>query len=354
MSQIWRDRIQQTVTGTPGTGAFTLSTAVAGFQALGAGDDGNTGFFCATDGTAWETFYGTYTNSGTSLARTIRTDSSTGSAISFTSAAIVFLDLTANISARLNFETNLITGTDADTTCVSNVTYLTAMSGWATANRTYTMPASPAVGDRVCILIQSGNASFALIVKGNTSQTINGGSAATEWSRLFAVGERVVLLYVASNTWIVEHDGRIQMKAMMHLSTSATGESANVWTYPTSNSGVWTVESDVGNIGTAASDKFTARRACIAELAVRGYSNSAVSNGSPFAVQFELNGTVSPQITFAQVYPGANANVAMNVFRNYGMATGDYVRYQYRSGQGSIGLNGSADGLTSMSFVEMF
>jgi hypothetical protein len=93
MSQIWRDRIQQTVTGTPGTGAFTLSTAVAGFQALGAGDDGKTGFFCATDGTAWETFWGTYTNSGTSLARTTRIDSSTGSAISFTSAAIVFLDI---------------------------------------------------------------------------------------------------------------------------------------------------------------------------------------------------------------------------------------------------------------------
>ncbi len=354
MSQIWRDRIQQTVTGTPGTGAFTLSTAVAGFQALGAGDDGKTGFFCATDGTAWETFIGTYTNSGTSLARTTRTDSSTGSAISFTSAAIVFLDLTANISGRLNFETNFITGTDAAVTCVSNATYIVDMSAWATSSRLYTMPASPSIGDRVSILIQSGNATYALEIAGNTSQTINGGSAASEWSRLFITGESVVLLYVASNTWIVERDRRIPMKCLMHLSTSATGESVSTWTYPTSNSGVWTIENDNANCGLASNGRITARRACIAELAVRGYSNSNVADGQAFAIQYELNGTASPQITFAQIYPGANGFVAMSVFRNYGLVTGDYVRYQYRSAQGSIGLNGGTDGLTSMSVVEMF
>lgn len=98
----------QTVTGTPGTGAFTLSTAVAGYQALGAGDDGNSGRFYALEGTAWEEFEGTYTHSGTSLARTVRYDSSTGSAISFTSAAVVFQDFTASIARAVALATACI------------------------------------------------------------------------------------------------------------------------------------------------------------------------------------------------------------------------------------------------------
>lgn len=105
MSQIWKDSVQQTVSGTPGTGAITLSAATSGNQALGAGDDGKTGFFIARDGTAWETFWGTYTHSGTSLARTTRKDSSTGSAISLTSAAIVSLDVIATAAQAMMLAT---------------------------------------------------------------------------------------------------------------------------------------------------------------------------------------------------------------------------------------------------------
>lgn len=103
MALIWKDRVQQTVSAvaSSGTGAFTLSTASSGYQALVAGDDAKTGYFVATEGTAWESFWGTYTSSGTSLARTTRIDSSTGSAITFTTAAIVFLDLTAQAAQMM-------------------------------------------------------------------------------------------------------------------------------------------------------------------------------------------------------------------------------------------------------------
>jgi len=77
-----------------GTGAFTLSAAATGFDAFttasptGLGN-ADTSTFLAVEGNAWELFIGTYTSSGTSLARTTRIDSSTGSAVTFTTAAVI-------------------------------------------------------------------------------------------------------------------------------------------------------------------------------------------------------------------------------------------------------------------------
>jgi len=82
---------QMTVTGTPGTGTITLNVASSGYQSFATAGiaDGDTSYFMATDSTSWELFLGTYTSSGTTLARTTRLSSSTGSAISLTSATIV-------------------------------------------------------------------------------------------------------------------------------------------------------------------------------------------------------------------------------------------------------------------------
>jgi hypothetical protein len=97
---IWKDFLQQTVSavGSAGTGAFTVSSAVSGYQALGAGDDGNIGYFSAREGTKWQTFVGTYTHSGTSLARTLAIDGSAGAGVNetFTTAAVIFLDISSN------------------------------------------------------------------------------------------------------------------------------------------------------------------------------------------------------------------------------------------------------------------
>lgn len=76
-----------------GTGAITLGSAVSGYQAFAAGDDGKTFPYAIQDGTAWETGRGTYTHSGTSFARTSRTASSTGSALTVTTSAFLFVDM---------------------------------------------------------------------------------------------------------------------------------------------------------------------------------------------------------------------------------------------------------------------
>jgi hypothetical protein len=90
----WKDRVKQAVT-TGGSGRARHRLGFVGLQALGAGDDGKVFRYVIEDGSAWETGYGIYTNSGTSFARTTRDASSTGSALTVSTSAFLFVDLTA-------------------------------------------------------------------------------------------------------------------------------------------------------------------------------------------------------------------------------------------------------------------
>lgn len=83
MALIWKDRVKETST-TTGTGTYTLAGAVTGFQSFSAIGDGNTCYYCATDGTDWEVGLGTYTSAGTTLARTsVIASSNSGSAVNW-------------------------------------------------------------------------------------------------------------------------------------------------------------------------------------------------------------------------------------------------------------------------------
>ena len=99
-----KNRVRCAISNTPGSsGALTLSTADSGYRTLGASDDGLSFDVVITDGTAWEVRTGcTYTHSGTSLARGTLEDSSTGSAITLTSSAVVTVTATAGWGNLLN------------------------------------------------------------------------------------------------------------------------------------------------------------------------------------------------------------------------------------------------------------
>jgi hypothetical protein len=83
MPLVVKDRVQETST-TTGTGTFTLAGAVSGFQSFSAIGDGNTTYYAIVGGAEWEVGLGTYTSSGTTLARnTILESSNGGTAVNF-------------------------------------------------------------------------------------------------------------------------------------------------------------------------------------------------------------------------------------------------------------------------------
>jgi hypothetical protein len=83
MALILKDRVKETTT-TTGTGTLTLAGAVTNFQAFSTIGNNNTTYYVIEDNTnnAWEVGIGTYTLSGTTLARTtILASSNAGSVV---------------------------------------------------------------------------------------------------------------------------------------------------------------------------------------------------------------------------------------------------------------------------------
>ena len=83
MALVHKNFVKETRT-TTGTGTYTLGGAVGGFQSFAAIGNTNTCYYSATDGVNWEVGIGTYTLSGTTLARTtILARSNSGAAVSW-------------------------------------------------------------------------------------------------------------------------------------------------------------------------------------------------------------------------------------------------------------------------------
>jgi len=85
MALIVKDRVRETTT-TTGTGTVTLGGAVSGFQSFSVIGNANTTYYTIVDAIAgsWEVGIGTYTSSGTTLARdTVLESSNAGSLVNF-------------------------------------------------------------------------------------------------------------------------------------------------------------------------------------------------------------------------------------------------------------------------------
>jgi hypothetical protein len=123
MAFVVADRVQETTT-TTGTGTVTLAGAVTGFQSFSVVGDGNTTFYTIADqsGSNWEVGIGTYTSSGTTLARTtVLSSSNAGSLVNFGAGTKnVFVTYPASRSAwGLTAGANITLATGNGTTTIS-------------------------------------------------------------------------------------------------------------------------------------------------------------------------------------------------------------------------------------------
>tara|TARA_R100000951_G_scaffold55798_1_gene46887 strand:+ start:1132 stop:1512 length:381 start_codon:yes stop_codon:yes gene_type:complete len=119
MALVLKDRVKETTT-TTGTGTYTLAGAVTGFETFGQIGDSNTTYYTCTDGTDFETGIGTYTASGTTLARTtILQSTNSDAAVNWTSGTrtvfctlpaekMVFLDASGSIQGFTEQDPNAL------------------------------------------------------------------------------------------------------------------------------------------------------------------------------------------------------------------------------------------------------
>jgi hypothetical protein len=102
MALVLADRVKETTT-TTGTGTVTLLGASTGYQSFAVVGNANTTYYtiAGQTGSEWEVGIGTYTSSGTTLARTtILASSNSGSAVNFSAGTKdVFVTYPAEIAA---------------------------------------------------------------------------------------------------------------------------------------------------------------------------------------------------------------------------------------------------------------
>jgi hypothetical protein len=319
-----KNRVKMTVSGTPGAGTVTLGSASTAYQSFASayGANATVDVLYTDAGNAWGIERDcSYVHSGTTLGRGTYEASSTGSNLSLTSAAVVSVILSAGAGQQLALDHVALA--DANTTMVVGSMYVGSMAAWATADRTYTLPTTANVGDRIGVMITGGNATYELILTAATSDTLNGVAGGTEWSRLFITNETIIMRCVTANTaWVVEYDGRIPChSAILGTFTSTASGSAQQLTYTATEEKI-----NVGNVSIAASEKvFSARRAANVEVTVSVDFNSSAASTKYIWPVFRLNGGASglqATIFGATRAGGSNCHASTQAIV---LAAGDYL-----------------------------
>ena len=126
MALVIKDRVKETTT-TTGTGTYTLAGAVSGFETFTANlSNSDTTYYVCTDNTDFEVGLGTFTSSGTTLARTtILASSNSNNAVNWSSGTrTIFMTYPAD-KAVFKDASNNINGTFVGN-ITGNVTKMTS------------------------------------------------------------------------------------------------------------------------------------------------------------------------------------------------------------------------------------
>lgn len=227
-----------------------------------------------------------------------------------------------------------IAPTTTDITAVVNKIYFADISG-LTADRNFKLPGG-AVGDTIQLKITVTHASYEFIIKGDTGITINGGSAATEWSRLFIAGEQVTFLATSTTNWEVVYDGRIPAVAELRRITSdLTTNTAGANTIPDWNS----LNINRGDIGDLTNDLVNCRRAGLYRYDC-GYSAAVAITDGKYVVLYMYGGASGAtqvarcgiRSSAASVYPNVSVSGLIQC------ALDDQIIYKYATEEANKGL----------------
>lgn len=153
MALIFKDRVRETTT-TTGTGTVTLAGAVTGYQAWSEVGNGNTAYYCiAGQGTTeWEVGLGTYTASGTTLARTTPMYGSAGAAtlVNFSAGTKdVFLTVPADFAAPMIVRDGSTIVNPANLLIFANGTVTDSGGGWVTVSGLATQAGAETLTNKV-------------------------------------------------------------------------------------------------------------------------------------------------------------------------------------------------------------
>jgi hypothetical protein len=238
------------------------------------------------------------------------------------------------VSAML--ETSAQSVTTADVTAAAGKHYELDISGM-TADRNFTLPASAVVGSEISVkLMTDAPADYELIIKGAATVTINGGSAATEWSRLFIDNEVVRFRATSSTNWDVVHDGRILQKASASLQTSITTNTADTLKQVTG------LTEDYDNSNIFSSDEFVVRRTGKYAINFACGPNSGIADQGYYVGQILSGGAVVIDVQVRLSTSAASTRLSANSSKDVSLTAGDDIELHFQAEEADRGARGSS------------
>jgi len=301
-------------------GGFTARTFA---QAVTDGDLVNGDTVMVTvqvDATNWAQWLAVYDSAVPDLTRsTLLVSKGT---ISTSDSVTVFVSSDPD-KERLTYSS--ISPTTANVTAAVNTLYDADISG-LTARRNFVLPAGEA-GDRITIHVNTGDDTYELVLIGDTGISINGGTAATEWSNLFISGETVTFYAVSATNWIVENDGRIPCCARIDSSGNQSIATTTATKFTTYSAATL----DNGNCW--ASGTFTARRAANGISVECSVLAAGLASGSYQLNQVYVNGVLAHKTRISENLTSYSRN--MNSYTHASAADGDYLEIYVQHNHGS-------------------
>lgn len=223
--------------------------------------------------------------------------------------------------------------TASNVTGVVGTRHILDVSGM-TANRNFVLPAGTA-GDEIEVVLSVGDATYSLIIIGDTGITLTGRGTttgtATELTRIRITGESLRFVATSATNWALVNDGTIKQIGVMERQTS---QSIN----NTSDTKIQFATSikDVGNIlDTATNYRITVFRA--GTYNIQGYASlaGALDDNESMEVYIYVNGALVKVGNSYTATAGTNRLGFITIFATLSLAAGDYIELNVWHNEGS-------------------